>query len=120
MFDGVYQNPVAHMQYYAQELKIRGIKPFLCVFDLSEFYNLAQLEKEGFVTPPHLYNLVFDIPGTLPYSKKVLDIFLSYVPKGAPWNAELVKEVVKAAHTMGRKVVGPDRAREMLGLKPLR
>jgi 3-keto-5-aminohexanoate cleavage enzyme len=161
MFDGVYQNPVAHMQYYAQELKIRGIKPFLCVFDLSEFYNLDELEKEGFVTPPHLYNLVFDIPGTLPYSKKVLDIFLSYVPKGAPWfmsrhhskgwesfraalelgghvrvgyedgpflasgerarsNAELVEEVVKAAHTMGRKVVGPDRAREMLGLKPLR
>jgi 3-keto-5-aminohexanoate cleavage enzyme len=161
MYDGVYQNPVAHMQYYAEELKTRGIKPFNCVFDLSEFYNLAELEKGGFVTPPYLYNLVFDTPSTLPYSDKVLDFFLSFIPKGASWfltrhhakgwegfraalergghvrvgyedgpflasgrraqsNAELVEEVVIAARTAGRKVVGPERAREILGLKPLR
>lgn len=161
MYEGVYQNPVAHMQYYAQELKTRGIKPFLCVFDLSEFYNLELLEKEGFVTPPYLYNFVFDIPSTLPYSEKALEIFLSFIPKDGPWfltrhhgrgwegfraalergghvrvgyedgpflasgkkarsNVELVKEVVEAARSLGRKVAGPERAREILGLKPLR
>ena len=31
-------------------------------------------------------------------------------------NAELVEEIVKAAHQVGRKVVGPKRAREILGM----
>jgi len=34
-------------------------------------------------------------------------------------NAELVEDVVKAAEQVGRKVVGPQRAREILGLAPL-
>jgi len=33
-------------------------------------------------------------------------------------NAELVEEIVKAAHQVGRKVVGPKRAREILGMYP--
>lgn len=33
-------------------------------------------------------------------------------------NAELVEEIVKAADVVGRKVVGADRAREILGIKP--
>jgi 3-keto-5-aminohexanoate cleavage enzyme len=159
MYDGVYQNPVAHMQYYARELKTRGIKPFLCIFDLSHFLNVGSLEEGGFIAPPHLYNLVMDVPGCLPYSEKVLSILLDFIPKGSPWfltrhhakgwggfraalergghvrvgyedgpflasgkradsNVELVDEVAKAAQTLGRQVVGPDRAREILGLKP--
>jgi len=39
--------------------------------------------------------------------------------KRARSNAEFVEEVGKAARTVGRKVVGPDRAREIFGLKPL-
>ncbi len=35
-------------------------------------------------------------------------------------NAELVEDVVKAAEQVGRKVVGPDRAREILGLPELK
>jgi 3-keto-5-aminohexanoate cleavage enzyme len=36
--------------------------------------------------------------------------------KRARSNAELVKEIVETATRMGRKVVGPDRAREILGI----
>jgi len=31
-------------------------------------------------------------------------------------NAELVEDIVKAAENVGRKVVGPDRAREIMGI----
>lgn len=37
--------------------------------------------------------------------------------KKAKSNAELIKEIVKAAKAIGRKVVGPERAREILGIK---
>jgi len=155
MFDGVYQNPMSHMRFYAQELKKRNIKPFLCIFDLSHFHNVNRLEKEGLIRPPHVYNLVFDIPDTLPFSKKALEIFLGYVPKRSPWflsrhhaqgwkgfrlalergghvrvgyedgpflasgkrsksNADLVAEIARAGRAVGRKVVGPDRARKIL------
>jgi 3-keto-5-aminohexanoate cleavage enzyme len=159
MYGGVYQNPISDMRYYAQELKKRGIKPFLIVFDLSMFYNATRLEQEELMSPPFVYNFVFDIPDTLPFSIKSLEIFLDHLTKGSPWfltrhhakgwkdfrmalekgghvrvgyedgpflssgkraqsNAELVEEVAEAARDMGRKVVSPDRAREIMGMKP--
>jgi len=85
MFGGVYQNPISDMRYYAQELKKRRIKPFLCVFDLSMFHNAERLEKERIISPPYVYNFVFDIPDTLPFSVKSLDIFLDHLPKESQW-----------------------------------
>ncbi len=159
MYGGVYQNPMPDMRYYAQELKKRGIQPFLIIFDLSMFYNAKKLKEEGLVSPPYVYNLVFDIPDTLPFSIKTLEIFLDQLPKDSVWfltrhhsrgwegfraalergghvrvgyedgpflssgkrarsNAELVEEVAEAARAIGRKVVDPDRAREIMSLKP--
>jgi len=159
MFGGVYHNPISDMRYYAQELRDRGIKPFLCVFDLSMFHNALRLEKEGLISPPYIYNLVFDIPDALPFSIRSLEIFLDHLPKGSIWfltrhhskgwegvraalergghvrvgfedgpflssgkrarsNAELVQEVAEAARTIGRKVVTPDRAREIMSMRP--
>jgi len=158
MFGGVYHNPISDMRYYAQELKRREIKPFLCIFDLSMFYNALRLEQEGLISPPYVYNLVFDIPDTLPFSIKSLEIFLDHLTKGCTWfltrhhskgwdgfraalergghvrigyedgpflssgkraqsNAELVEEVAEAARAIGRKVVSPDRAREIMSIK---
>jgi len=157
MNGSVYRNPISDIRFYARELCERGIKPFLCVFDLSMFHNAKRLEEEGLLSPPFIFNFVFDIPDALPFSNKYFDIFLDQLPKGTNWfltrhgsrgwedfrgalerrghvrvgfedspflsggkrarsNAELVKEIVGAATRMGRKVVGPDRAREILGI----
>ena len=145
------------MRFYAQELKKRGIKPFFCVFDLSMFYNGLRLEEEGLISPPYVYNLVFDIPDILPFSMKSLEVFLDHLPEDSHWfftrhhsigvkdlhaalergghvrvcyedgpflssgerarsNADLVEEVAEAARIIGRKVVSPERAREILGM----
>ena len=157
MFDSVYQNPMPEMRFYAQELKKRGIKPFFCVFDLSMFYNGLRLEEEGLISPPYVYNFVFDIPDSLPFSMRALEIFLDHLPENSHWfltrhhsmgvkdlyvalergghvrvgyedgpflssgtracsNADLVSEVTEAARSIGRKVVDPERAREILGI----
>lgn len=162
MNGSVYRNPWPDIRFYAAELHRREIKPFLCVFDLSMFHNVARLEAEGLLSPPHVFNFVFDIPDALPFTPKHLDIFLDLLPKGAIWfltrhghrngwedlrwalergghvrvgfedspfllggtrarsNGELVHEVAEAARQAGRKVVGPDRAREILGLRSSR
>jgi len=85
LFGGVYQNPVSEIRYYAQEFKKRKIKPFLCIFDLSMFHNAERLAEEGLLSPPHVYNFVFDMPDSLPYSEKTLDVFLDFLPKDAHW-----------------------------------
>jgi 3-keto-5-aminohexanoate cleavage enzyme len=157
LFGSVYQNPISDIRFYAQELKKRKIKPFLCIFDLSMFYNAQRLENGKLISPPYAYNFVFDMPDSLPFSAKTLDTFLDYLPKDSHWfltrhhsngwegfrlalergghvrvgyedgpflssgkraqsNSELVEEVLKAAPSLGRRVVSPDRAREMLGI----
>jgi len=158
LFGGVYQNPMSDIRFYAQELKKRNIKPFLCVFDLSMFHNAERLEKEGLLSSPHAYNFVFDMPDSIPFSEKTLDVFLDFLPPNSYWfmtrhhsrgwkgfqlalergghvrvgyedgpflssgkraqsNAELVEEVVKAARSLGRKVIQPDQVRVRLDLK---
>ncbi len=157
LLGGVYQNPMSDIRFYAQELKKRGIKPFLCIFDLSMFCNAEKLEKEGLIEPPYAYNFVFDMPDSLPFSVKALDAFLDFLPKDSQWfltrhhskgwegfrlalersghvrvgyedgpflssgkraqsNSELVEEVSKAALSLGRTVVSPDKARQILGI----
>jgi 3-keto-5-aminohexanoate cleavage enzyme len=159
MAGSVYQNPMSDIRYYAAALKERSIKPFLIVFDLSMFHNAARIAAEGLLEGAQVYNLVFDIPDTLPYTPKTLDIFLGQLPEDAVWflsrhhargskdflyalerggcvrvgfedspflstgararsNAELIEEVVRSAESVGRKVVDPQRAREILGIRP--
>jgi 3-keto-5-aminohexanoate cleavage enzyme len=157
LFGGVYQNPMSDIRYYAQELEKNDIRPSLCIFDLSMFNNVRRLHEEGVLNDPLIYNLVFDAPDALPYSKKYLDIFLDEMPANAVWfltrhqapgslgfrdalecgghvrvgfedgpflssgqkarsNAKLVEDIAQAAESLGRKVVGCDKAREILGL----
>jgi 3-keto-5-aminohexanoate cleavage enzyme len=160
MGGSVYRNPWSDIRFYALQLHARKVKPFLCVFDLSMFYNATRLEEEGLLCPPSVYNFVFDVPDALPFLPKYFEIFLAQLPKETPWfltrhgnrngwkdfrgalergghvrigfedspflsggkrarsNAELVRAVAEAARRIGRKVVDPHRAREILGLRP--
>jgi 3-keto-5-aminohexanoate cleavage enzyme len=157
MAGGVYQNPVGDIRYYASEMLKEQIKPSLCIFDLSMLFNVTRLEIEGLLHGPLVYNLIFDVPETLPFSHRVLEFFLGHLPERALWfltrhhapgsrgfrealergghvrvgyedgpflstgkrarsNAELVEDIEGLAHEVGRKVVDPKRAREILGI----
>ncbi len=157
MFGDIYRNSISDMRFYAQELRKRNLTPFLDCFDLSHFSYIERLEKEELISPSYTVGLPFDIPDTLPYKDRYLDIFLEELPADSVWflirhhakgakdfmkaleqgghvrvgyedgpflsdgrrarsNAELVEDVAKAAEKVGRKVVGPDRAREIMGM----
>ena len=157
MFDGVYNNRYADIQYYGRELNRHHLKPFLDCFDLSHFSAVDKLCAEGFIGPPFVFGLIFDVPNALPYSDRYLDIFLEELPRESVWfqvrhharggagfeaalergghvrvgyedgpfladgtragsNLRLVEHIVNCAEKAGRSVVGPERAREILGI----
>ena len=157
MYGDVYKNPFPDIMFYARELKKRKLKPFLDCFDLSHIISVKRVQEEGFLSPPYVFNFVFDVPDSLPYEDKYLDFFVDNTPEKSLWfltrhhaqgakgfrkameqgghvrvgyedgpflssgqrarsNVELVEDIVDAARAAGRKVVGPDKAREIMGI----
>ena len=62
MYDGVYDNPIGDMRFYATELKKRDIKPLLIIFDLSHFSYIESLTQAGLIAPPYDLSLVLTCP----------------------------------------------------------
>ncbi len=161
MAGGVYQNPFSDIRYYSEQLMRKGIKPSLCIFDLSMINNAGIFLDMGFLEQPLIYNFVLDVPEALPYSRDVIEFFTGRIKEDSVWfltrhhakgalgfmdalelgghvrvgyedgpflsngdraksNAKLVDEIVRAAQEVGRKVVDPDRAREILGIPGLK
>ena len=161
MFGGVYRNPISDIRSYAQELKSRNLTPFLDCFDLSHCVCAERLREEGLISPPFTFGLVLDVPDSLPYQDRYVDLLRRELPQDAIWflvrhhaegaigfmtaleegghvrvgyedgpflshgqrarsNAELVEDIVEAAEKVGRTVVGPDRAREIMGIEKVR
>ncbi len=132
----------------------------MAVFDLSHLINYRRLIEERRLSPPYVFEFVFDVPSALPYEDSYLDLFMEHLPPGAIWfcvrhhqqgaaalrrvldagghirvgyedspflsngrrakdNVELVEDAVEQAERAGRKVVRAERAREIIGLRPL-
>ncbi len=85
MFDGIYQNRYEDIRLYARKLKENSVRPTLMVFDLSHLANFNRLVEDGELSPPHIFEFVFDVPSALPYSDRYLELFASHVPPGAFW-----------------------------------
>ena len=85
MFDGVYQNRYDDIVFYARKLREHGIVPTMPIFDLSHLINYERLVEAGDLTPPYVFEFVFDVPGALPYTERYLNLFVEHLPKGANW-----------------------------------
>jgi 3-keto-5-aminohexanoate cleavage enzyme len=85
MFDGVYQNRYDDIVFYARKLREHGIVPTMPIFDLSHLVNYERLVEAGDLTPPYVFEFVFDVPGALPYSVRYLEFFVDHLPPGANW-----------------------------------
>jgi 3-keto-5-aminohexanoate cleavage enzyme len=85
MYDDVYKNGIEDVRFYSVELKKRRLKPFICIFDLSHLCTIQVLQDEGLLTPPYVFNFVFDVPASLPYQDRYLDFFLKEMPEGTTW-----------------------------------
>ena len=85
MFDGVYQNRYLDICFYARKLRAAGITPIMPVFDLSHMINFHRLVNDGEITPPYVFEFVFDVPYALPYRPEYLDILVKHLPSRCTW-----------------------------------
>lgn len=111
LWDGVYNNKIADIFLYAEQLKKKNLVPFLDCFDLSHFSCVPKLTKEGLISPPYTFGLVFDVPNALPYKDRYLDIFLRELPDNSIWfltrhHAKGYKDFMKALEKGGHVRVG--------------
>jgi len=85
MFDGVYQNRYEDICFYAGKLATSRIAPTMAVFDLSHMANYLRLVEDGRLSPPYVFEFVFDVPYALPYSDRYLELLADHLPAEAVW-----------------------------------
>ena len=85
MFDGVFQNKYEDIRFYAGKLREHNVVPTMAVFDLSHMANFRRLVDDGELTPPYVFEFVFDVPSALPYSHRSLELLVDLLPEGAVW-----------------------------------
>lgn len=98
MFDGVYQNRYEDMCFYARQLRANGIAPIMPIFDLSHLINFQRLLDHGEISPPFIFEFVFDVPNALPYEDRYLELFVEHLPPQAIWFC--VRHHQKGAHDL--------------------
>ena len=85
MFDGVFQNKYEDIRFYAGKLREHNVVPTMAVFDLSHMANFRRLVDDGELTPPYVFEFVFDVPSALPYSHRSLELLVDLLPEEAVW-----------------------------------
>jgi len=111
LWDGVYNNKMADILLYAEQLKKKNLVPFLDCFDLSHFSCVPKLADKGLISPPYTFGLVLDVPNALPYKNRYLDFFLQELPDDSIWflarhHAQGAKGFMRALEKGGHVRIG--------------
>ncbi|HHV94848.1 MAG TPA: 3-keto-5-aminohexanoate cleavage protein [Firmicutes bacterium] len=84
--EGVYINSPSDIRYWAREMKARGIKPELQIFEPGMIETALQLFQEGLLEDPLLFNFALGFPGAMPATVKGCLYLSELVPDGAHWS----------------------------------
>lgn len=86
----IYENPPDLVDSLASEMRARGIKPEVEVFDVAMLYNAAELVKRGLLEPPAHVQFVLGLKNALPARRSLLEFLvreLGEVLPEATWTA---------------------------------
>jgi 3-keto-5-aminohexanoate cleavage enzyme len=84
---GVYINPPDAIEYWAQEMHRRGIKPDAAIFEVGMIANTLRLAEMGWIARPYLFAFVLGQPGAMPATARNLCFLSESLPKDAVWSA---------------------------------
>jgi 3-keto-5-aminohexanoate cleavage enzyme len=84
-FDGVYINSFEDIEYWANKMKVRKIKPELCVFEAGMINNVNRLVEKRLLDEPMYYNFSLGFPGAMPANTKNLMLLIDQIPTNSPW-----------------------------------
>jgi len=82
---GVYVNSPDDIAYWAQEMKSRGIKPDMAIFDVAMITNTLELAAKGWIEPPFLYSFVLGQKGALPPAPRNMLFLSETIPPDSLW-----------------------------------
>jgi len=82
---GVYVNSPSAIDYWAQEMHKRGIKPDVAIFDVAMIANAMALVERGWIQEPVLFSFVLGQVGALPATARNLVFLSETIPPGSPW-----------------------------------
>jgi 3-keto-5-aminohexanoate cleavage enzyme len=84
--DAVFINSPAFLERAAEEMRARGVKPELEIFDLGMLVTCRRLLEEKKLDPPPHFQLVLGTPWGAPASPKSLLNLHDYLPPDATWS----------------------------------
>ena len=84
--DSVFINSPEFLDRAAKEMKARGVKPELEIFDLGMLITCLRMLDEKKLDPPAHFQLVLGTPWGAPASPKSLINFHEYIPEKATWS----------------------------------
>lgn len=82
----VFNNTFKLIQRLGKAMKKAGTKPEIEIYDAGGMYNIAFLQKKGFIEEPLHYQFVFGVLGGIPFSIENLNYLLSHLPPNATWS----------------------------------
>lgn len=83
----VFYNDMPMVREFARQMKERGIRPELEIFDSGMIASAMRLLKEGLISEPLHFNLVLGVPGGAAGTIKNLMHMVECLPSGSTWTA---------------------------------
>lgn len=84
---GVYINAPSDIDYWAETMHARGIKPDCAIFELGMIANVLDRAEKGWIEPPFVFSFVLGLEGALPATPKNLLFLSESVPQDSFWTA---------------------------------
>lgn len=83
--DEVFFNPPSLIKRFAEELKRKGIKGELEIFEAGHVTSAFKLIKQGLLDGPHHFNFVLGVPGAMAATVDNLIHLVRMLPAGYTW-----------------------------------
>ncbi|AKI97237.1 3-keto-5-aminohexanoate cleavage protein [Kosmotoga pacifica] len=82
----IFINPQEYMERFAAEMKKRGIKPEIEIFERGMIENALKLVKKGLIDLPLHFDFVMGVPGAIPATINDLVYLVGCIPEGSTWS----------------------------------
>jgi uncharacterized protein (DUF849 family) len=80
----IYENSPELVEWLATEMRERGIKPEIEVFDLSMIFQAARMQREGLIPGRLHVQFVMGIRNAMPVDREVFDFYVRTLERVAP------------------------------------
>lgn len=100
-FDNPFINTLPEIEFWANKMKTRGVKPTLMIFEVGMVRNVERLVESGVLEPPLYFDFVMNAPGAIPGTPKNLLHLIEIIPLGSQWSVNaFTPESQMALHIM--------------------